>query len=231
MDTTFEGAASSQPAPLATHASEPVSKAQGKTSISKTTSRPTRKLIRIGNINLHPDFAEFTSAIAKISFELKSIWQAPDIDLIKRTSRREIEVVAKGESYLVVKGIRCWQLAATILDPKERVDVIVLPTFVESDIFQTLVDELIITQILFRSSRAGAEQTVSLYGEFRRDPRFRPILRRIFKEPPTKERFVEILGLRSETISRRRKKKMQVTSGEQKAPNQDMLKKDHGHEQ
>jgi hypothetical protein len=231
MDTTFDGAASALPILEEQHTPEPGNDAPPDNSIPEKPQRAIRKQIPVGDLDLHPDFAEFKTEIARITFELKSVWQAPDTHLIKEIARREIKAIEKDGKYLIVAGIRSWQVATTLLAPKTRIEVTVLPAYDGSAIFESLVEELVVSQIIFRSSHAGAEELVSIYGAFRRDPRFSKILQRVFITPPTKERFTELLGLRSETVLQKQKKKNQKTSCSSDMPTPNLPGKDQNHEQ
>jgi hypothetical protein len=163
-------------------------------------AKAIRKSIRIEQMKLHRGFDEFTSSIAKITFELKDVGSLNNDEEIKEILRYEIKVICAGENYEVVEGIRCWQIAASIFPPKTKIDVMVVPSHDDDDVFTTAIRELVVKPIIFQVCHAGSLELVSLYGVFNRDPRFKPILDRIFRKRPTKDQFAELIGLRPTRI-------------------------------
>lgn len=155
-----------------------------------------RKAIPIGEMKLHHGLNEFTSLISKISFELKDVGSLKNEDEIKEITCHEIKVISVGDNYEVIEGIRSWQIATTILPPKTKLNVIVAPSHDDDDIFVTIVRELVVKPILLQVCHAGSLELVTLYGELNRDPRFKPILDRMFIKRPTKDQFAELIGLR-----------------------------------
>ena len=119
---------------------------------------------------------------------------------------KEIHVVQVSDGlYRVVRGIRYWQLLVTadrkgVKDEHISIEVGLIENWNDSEIHHAAHCELLLEQLVSGLTNGGQRILVDLYADMRADHGSKQILKKWFRNVPTKKGFSSAIGVRYETF-------------------------------